>query len=66
MANPKKKHTPMRTGMRRSANFRLSAQSLSFDAKSGEYYLPHRVSPKGFYNGELILPPKEKKKKGEK
>ncbi|OVE76951.1 50S ribosomal protein L32 [bacterium F11] len=68
MANPKKKHTPMRRGMRRSANFRLSAPAISFDPKTEEYHIPHRLSPTGYYKGELILPPKEKKKKnkGEK
>ena len=65
MANPKKKHTPMRRDMRRSANFRLEIMSLSVDPKSGETHMPHRVSPSGFYRGELILPPKQKKKKGQ-
>ena len=61
MANPKKKHTPMRTGMRRSANFRLSEPTLSLDPKTGEYHLPHHISPSGYYKGELVLPPKQKK-----
>ena len=63
MANPKKKHTPMRTRMRRSNNFRLKANSLSVDKSTGESHLPHRISPTGYYKGELILPPKQKKPK---
>lgn len=62
MANPKKKHTPMRTRMRRSQNFRLSSTGLSVDKSTGETHVPHRVSPSGYYKGELILPPKQKKK----
>lgn len=65
MANPKKKHTPMRTGMRRSANWKLEAASLSIDPKTGETHMPHRISPSGYYKGELVLPPKQRKKKSE-
>jgi len=67
MANPKKKHTPMRRDMRRSNNFRLIASSLSKCSNCGVEILPHRVCPScGFYGGELILPPKQaKKKRGE-
>ena len=65
MANPKKKHTPMRRDMRRSANSKLEPMSLSIDPKTGEHHLPHRVSPSGYYKGELVLPPKQKKKKTE-
>lgn len=65
MANPKKKHTPMRQGMRRSANSKMAEINVSMDSKTGEYHLPHRISPSGYYNGELVLPPREKKKKTE-
>ena len=64
MANPKKKHTPMRRDMRRSANFRLEAKSLSRCSQCGQARLPHRVCGQcGFYNGELVDPPKQKKTK---
>ena len=66
MANPKKKHTPMRTGMRRSMNFRLTAKSLSSCSQCGKAVTPHRVCPYcGFYGGELVLAPKQPKKKKE-
>jgi large subunit ribosomal protein L32 len=64
MANPKKKHTPMRRDMRRSNNFKLTAASLSKCSNCGAARLPHRVCPAcGFYRGELIAAPKTKKKK---
>lgn len=67
MVNPKKKHTPMRRDMRRSANFRLTAASLSKCSQCTKEILPHRVCPYcGFYKGELIDPPKQPKKKQDK
>ncbi|MFN0116954.1 MAG: 50S ribosomal protein L32 [Elusimicrobiota bacterium] len=64
MANPKKKHTRMRRDMRRSANFKIVANSLSNCSQCGKGILPHRVCPYcGFYGGELILAPKQPKKK---
>jgi large subunit ribosomal protein L32 len=68
MANPKKKHTPMRRDMRRSNNFKLIAASLSNCSNCGIAILPHRVCPScGFYQGELVLAPKQaKKKRGDK
>ncbi len=66
MANPKKKHTPMRRGMRRSQNWRLKAKSLSKCSNCGAAHMPHRLCPAcGYYGGELILPPKVKKTKKE-
>jgi large subunit ribosomal protein L32 len=66
MANPKKKHTPMRSGMRRSANFRLVVGSLSRCSQCGVAVMSHRVCPAcGYYKGALALPPKVKKDKKE-
>ena len=66
MANPKKKHTPMRRDMRRSANFKLTAASLARCSNCGREGLPHRVCAYcGFYGGELIVAPKQAKKKEE-
>ena len=63
MANPKKKHTRMRTDLRRSANWRITAQSLSKCSHCGATALPHHVCPEcGFYGGELLIPRKIKKK----
>jgi large subunit ribosomal protein L32 len=64
MANPKKKHTPMRRDMRRSANFKLTAASLAKCSQCGAAVLPHRVCQAcGFYGGELVAPPKAPRKK---
>ena len=66
MANPKKKHTPMRRDMRRSHNFKLTANSLSGCSQCGKDILPHRVCPYcGFYRGELVVAPRASKKKDE-
>ncbi len=66
MPNPKKKHTPMRRDMRRSANFRLAAASLSTCSNCGAARMPHRVCPAcGFYGKELAVAPKQPKKKNE-
>lgn len=54
----------MRRDMRRSANFKLEAASLAKCAQCGTPHLPHRVcSACGFYDGQLIVAPKQKKKK---
>ncbi len=57
----------MRRDMRRSANFKLVAASLSNCSNCKTAILPHRVCPScGFYKGELVLAPKQaKKKRGE-
>ncbi|HRY29394.1 MAG TPA: 50S ribosomal protein L32 [Elusimicrobiota bacterium] len=67
MANPKKKHTPMRRDMRRAQNWRLELGSLSRCPHCGGMRPPHRLCPAcGYYGAELILPPKVKKDKKEK
>lgn len=66
MANPKKKHTRMRTGMRRASNWRIESTSLSKCTQCNSPKLSHQICPQcGFYNGELILPRKVKSKKEE-
>ena len=66
MANPKRKHTPMRRDMRRAQNFRLELGSLSRCSNCGAARQPHRVCVVcGFYRGELIVAPKVKKNKKE-
>ena len=64
MANPKKKHTCMRTGMRRSANWRIEQVYLAKCANCGGTTTSHQICPEcGFYKGQLIVPRKVKKKK---
>ena len=66
MANPKKKHTRMRRNMRRAANWRIEGANLSKCSNCGMAMASHHVCPEcGFYNGELIIPRKVKKKEGE-
>lgn len=67
MAQPKRKHTRHRTGIRRASNWKIEKASLSRCSNCGESRSSHRVCPHcGYYNGKLVLPPKRKKeKKGE-
>ncbi len=66
MANPKKKHTRMRRNMRRAANWRLGATTLSKCSHCGAPALSHHICPQcGFYKNILILPKKVKKSKTE-
>jgi len=63
MPNPKRKHTRMRRDMRRSSNWKIFAANSSSCPQCGAPRIPHRICPScGFYNGELIIPKKEKKK----
>ena len=64
MANPKKKHTRMRTSMRRASNWRIAQVNLSKCSNCGAPTLSHHVCTEcGYYNGTLVLPRKVKKKK---
>ena len=56
MAVPKKKVSPSRRNMRRSADA-LSAPTYVEDKKSGELRRPHHIDLKsGEYRGKKILP----------
>jgi len=56
----------MRRDMRRSANFRLDAASLSKCPKCGAATQSHRVCMScGYYGDTLVMPPKQPKKKRE-
>jgi len=66
MPNPKRKHTPSRRDSRRASNWTVASGNFSKCPQCGASKLPHRICPScGFYNGELISPKKEKKKKTE-
>ena len=59
MAVPKKKTSPSRRGMRRSADA-LKAPAYVEDKDSGELRRPHHIDLKsGKYRGRQILPAKE-------
>ncbi|OIO07029.1 MAG: 50S ribosomal protein L32 [Elusimicrobia bacterium CG1_02_63_36] len=64
MPNPFRKHTPRRTGNRRSKNsqLHLGGQSRCTNCKS--MVRPHTVCKEcGFYGGKLVIAKKEKKAK---
>jgi large subunit ribosomal protein L32 len=59
MAVPKKKTSPSRRGMRRSADA-IKAPAYVEDKDSGELRRPHHIDLKsGKYRGRQILPAKE-------
>ena len=64
MPNPKRKHTRSRRDSRRSQNWKLEALSASGCSNCGGLRPPHTVCPHcGFYNGKLVVAPKQKKDK---
>jgi large subunit ribosomal protein L32 len=66
MPNPKRKHTPSRRDSRRASNFKLTASNPSMCPQCKSPRLSHTVCGScGFYNGELVVPRKETKKKTE-
>ncbi|MCK9582247.1 MAG: 50S ribosomal protein L32 [Endomicrobiales bacterium] len=66
MPNPKKKHSQSRRDSRRASNWTIKAENSSKCPNCGAAKLPHRICKAcGFYNGELIVPKKEKKKTAE-
>ncbi len=62
MAVPKRKTSKARRDKRRSSVWKLKTPSIVKCPKCGEYNLSYRVcSNCGYYDGELIVAPKEKK-----
>jgi len=58
MAVPKRKTSPSRRGMRRSADA-LKRPTYIEDKDSGELRRPHHIDPKnGMYKGRTVLKPK--------
>lgn len=48
---------------KRRTHFKLSAPALVVCPQTGEFTLPHRVTPNsGYYKGQLVLTKKESKK----
>lgn len=67
MPNPKRKHTRSRRDSRRAQNWRLRAPSLSPcpNPACGQLRRSHTVCPHcGFYNGRIVVAPRQKKGKG--
>ncbi|MBI5210876.1 MAG: 50S ribosomal protein L32 [Elusimicrobia bacterium] len=66
MPNPKRKHTRSRRDSRRASNWKLEplAMSVCSNPQCGKLHRPHTVCPEcGWYNGRLVVPPKQKKAK---
>jgi large subunit ribosomal protein L32 len=58
MAVPKRKTSPSRRGMRRSADA-LKQPTYIEDKDSGELRRPHHIDPKtGMYKGRVVIKPK--------
>jgi large subunit ribosomal protein L32 len=56
MAVPKKKTSVSRKGLRRAGqHHKLYAKSVVKCATTGEFALPHRVSPAGWYKGVKVF-----------
>jgi len=56
MAVPKKKTSVSRKGLRRAGqHHRLNRKSVISCPKTGEFTLPHRVSPSGWYKDSKIF-----------
>ncbi len=67
MPNPARKHTPRRTGNRRSKNSQIDLKGSSKCSNCKSFVRPHTVCKEcGFYGGKLIIAKKEKKSKKQK
>lgn len=62
MAVPKRKTTPSKRGMRRSANSKVFPVNVIINKTTGEYTLPHHISLDGYYNGKKIIEKKPAQK----
>lgn len=62
MAVPKTKKSRSKSRMRRGSNGTLKADfpNVIIDKTTGEYTLPHHISPDGYYNGKQIIEEKVK------
>jgi len=58
MAVPKRKTSKSKRNMRRNTHA-LEGVSVSENSTSGEFTLPHHVSPDGFYNGRQVVVTRE-------
>ena len=66
MAVPKKKTSPSRRGMRRAGqSHKLRSKNVMVDPETGEYTLPHRISPSGNYKGNQLFTLRDRSKKSE-
>jgi large subunit ribosomal protein L32 len=67
MPNPARKHTPRRTGNRRSKNSQLHLGGQSRCSNCKAMVRPHTVCKEcGFYKGQIVIPKKDKKSKKQK
>lgn len=56
MAVPKKSTSVSRKGKRRAGqHHKLYAKQVAIDSTTGEFTLPHRVSPSGYFKGMKVF-----------
>ncbi|WP_026399479.1 50S ribosomal protein L32 [Acholeplasma equifetale] len=61
MAIPFRRHSKGAKRRRRS-HYKLKTPTIVVDPQTGEFTLPHRVTPNsGYYKGQLVLEKKNKK-----
>ena len=60
MAVQQTRKSRSRRDMRRKANSKLTASTLSTEPMTGETHLRHHVSPKGYLRGRQVVVPKKK------
>lgn len=63
MAQPKKKISASKRGMRRGGNgtYKATLAQVVVNKETGEYQLPHHISLDGHYNGKKVIKDKVKK-----
>ncbi len=63
MAVPKAKTSRSRSRMRKSGNgsFKGDLPNVVTDSTTGEFKLPHHISPDGYYKGKKVIADKVKK-----
>lgn len=55
MAVPKRKPSKSRSRMRRNSHGALALKNVSFDKETGEAFLSHNITKKGFYKGVRVI-----------
>ena len=65
MAVPKRKPSKSRSRMKRNAGKGLSLKMISYDKETGEAFIGHNITKKGFYKGVRVIEEKVKEEKTE-
>jgi len=65
MAVPKRKPSKSRSRMKRNAGKGMSLKMISYDKETGEPFVSHNITSKGFYKGVRVVEEKVKEEKTE-